>query len=1011
MNGGTRIIAFGSNGEQPEHEDTLLAGPLPQGAPQDWAADEPDSEQAAAPSPRNGWWPAALAAVAAAAWTGLFLWAREAQIAAFSPAQLTGLIADWAGPVMLIGVVWLLVMRNSRREAARFGDAAQRLSEESLRLETRLSAVNRELSLAREFIAAQSRDLEGIGRVAAERLSQNADRLQDLIRENGSRVEAIGTVSQAALENMERLRSQLPVIASSAKDVTNNIGNAGRTALSQLQDMANGFGRLNDFGQASERQVQKLRALVDETIAEFTRQADLLGTIADTRFTALAERGAEFRTQLETHEVEALAAIRTRAAAMAGELDETRQRLDGHEAESLTSLRARLAALRDEGTQVSRALRDGEERALEAWEATAAHLRSGLRERLRELVEEIGAAGLRLSGQEAEGFAALQARILALRDEGASVSQALREGESEALAGWRASAERTEAEIRARAAAMAGHFAELQQKLDAHEAESLTSLRARTAALRDEGAAISRALRDGEGRALEGWQDAVTRMEATLRTALAAIDEADAGARQAAQARIEALAGDVERLEAKLGESGRSFAADLERRRADAEAADRQALLRLAEQIAMLDGEIAERRAGHERQSAALAAQSDAILGRLDRFDQRIAEITEHGGEAEARVAESLDTLADKLLASRSALAGTDEKIGALTDASVRLLELLHASTRQTGEDLPRALEAGEQRLAQIERRAAELGAAVDATRQQGEQLAELVASSGSSLRAVLGEMEAIQARLGAGSDSHGATLEQLRTTLDDIEVQTLRLADTSRSELATAIEALSRSVQGAVSGIRENGAAAVSAVAAQLGSESAAAIDRAMRTTSAEIAGQLEQAAANASGVAREATIQLRDQLAKVNELAGNLERRVAHARQRAEEQVDNDFTRRVALLTESLNSNAIDIAKALSSDVSDTAWAAYLRGDRGIFTRRAVRLLDSGEAKAIAQIYEREEEFREHVRRFIHDFEAILRQVLSARDGHALGVTLLSSDMGKLYVALAQAIERLRD
>jgi hypothetical protein len=38
------------------------------------------------------------------------------------------------------------------------------------------------------------------------------------------------------------------------------------------------------------------------------------------------------------------------------------------------------------------------------------------------------------------------------------------------------------------------------------------------------------------------------------------------------------------------------------------------------------------------------------------------------------------------------------------------------------------------------------------------------------------------------------------------------------------------------------------------------------------------------------------------------------------------------------------------------------------------------------------------------------MLRSVLSTRDGHALAVTLLSSDMGKLYVALAQAIERLR-
>jgi len=31
-------------------------------------------------------------------------------------------------------------------------------------------------------------------------------------------------------------------------------------------------------------------------------------------------------------------------------------------------------------------------------------------------------------------------------------------------------------------------------------------------------------------------------------------------------------------------------------------------------------------------------------------------------------------------------------------------------------------------------------------------------------------------------------------------------------------------------------------------------------------------------------------------------------------------------------------------------------------------------------------------------------------ARDGSAISVTLLSSDIGKLYVALAQSIDRLR-
>ena len=71
----------------------------------------------------------------------------------------------------------------------------------------------------------------------------------------------------------------------------------------------------------------------------------------------------------------------------------------------------------------------------------------------------------------------------------------------------------------------------------------------------------------------------------------------------------------------------------------------------------------------------------------------------------------------------------------------------------------------------------------------------------------------------------------------------------------------------------------------------------------------------------------------------------------------------------------------------------------------------LDPAEAKAVMQLYADDTAFADHVSRYIHDFEAMLRQLLSTRDGHALGVTLLSSDMGKLYVALAQAIERLRN
>jgi hypothetical protein len=150
--------------------------------------------------------------------------------------------------------------------------------------------------------------------------------------------------------------------------------------------------------------------------------------------------------------------------------------------------------------------------------------------------------------------------------------------------------------------------------------------------------------------------------------------------------------------------------------------------------------------------------------------------------------------------------------------------------------------------------------------------------------------------------------------------------------------------------------------------------------------------------------------QLLVMSETAAAIEGRIAEDQAEREQQASENLTRRVTLLIESLNSTAIDINKILSNEVADSAWAAYLKGDRGVFTRRAVRLLDSGEARAIQRHYEEEADFRDQVNRYVHDFEAMLRRVLAERDGATLGVTLLSSDMGKLYVALSQGIERLR-
>jgi len=226
-------------------------------------------------------------------------------------------------------------------------------------------------------------------------------------------------------------------------------------------------------------------------------------------------------------------------------------------------------------------------------------------------------------------------------------------------------------------------------------------------------------------------------------------------------------------------------------------------------------------------------------------------------------------------------------------------------------------------------------------------------------------------------------------------------------------IEALLR-VREAATQAADRAREAISAVIPQsafaLAEASRQAVSGAISGTVEQQMGELGRVAEKAVETARKASERLTRQMLTIGETAAAVEARIEEGRKDRDGQDAENFSRRVALLIESLNSTAIDVTKILSNEVTDSAWAAYLKGDRGVFTRRAVRLLDNSEAREIVQHYEAEPEFREQVNRYIHDFESMLRRILADRDSSALGVTILSSDMGKLYVALAQAIERLR-
>jgi hypothetical protein len=873
MSGGHHIRAVGASGgdgtaQTPaDGEETLAAEELvlEESWDEDWAEE---------PAPRNfGWLVPTITLLAIAAWTGFFGWAnRAALLAGATPQQWTGWVGQWAMPVLVVLAAWMLFQRNSTAAARRYAEAASALSSESARLERRLTTVNRELSLAREFLASQGLELESLGRVASERLSEHADKLQSLVRNNSAQVEQIATVSATAMENMDKLRSDLPVIANSARDVANQIGNAGGMAEGQIERLVSGFARLNEFGAASERQVTALGEKVDATLAAFEAQAAQMEEITATRFAALREKSEEFRSELDSREVDGLAALRRRAEQLAEELGSTRGALDEQEEQALKSMRARLTGLRNESETIARAIRDGEEEAKQLWIVQV----DGMKQRLHDAVEQIRSL-------DDQALASAGKKLQALRDEAMQV-------------------------------------------------------------------------------------------------------------------------------DAKLAERNALFQSQLDERRSGFEASEVEALAALKGRLATLDSEIEARRANQAEQALALQTSTEAVTAKVDELTRQIEGLLGESRTAQESLLETTLAMAKDLASSRADMTATQSVVAEMTEACVRLLELIQASVQHSKNDLPTAIGVAEARLE----------AARQSTEALGTMLSESVARSESISNYVLAANdggEALQARTGelqewlkALSTGYSTEIASLREALAALEEDGQRISETSQESLRGAIAVLEGKVREALALAGDESSGTIEKIAQGIGARAAETIDRAVRENSDHAIAELDEAATRSASAAREAAIQLRDQLALVNELAGNLENRVARARERAQEQVDNDFARRVALITEALNSNAIDIAKSLSTDVTDTAWASYLRGDRGIFTRRAVSLISNTEAREIAELYDADMDFRDHVSRYIHDFEAMLRTMLSTRDGNAIGVTLLSSDMGKLYVALAQAIERLR-
>lgn len=432
---------------------------------------------------------------------------------------------------------------------------------------------------------------------------------------------------------------------------------------------------------------------------------------------------------------------------------------------------------------------------------------------------------------------------------------------------------------------------------------------------------------------------------------------------------------------------------------------------------AQMDAKLAAARDAGDAMGAQLSAHADASDALAARLTAHVAEVEKQLEAVNVSIETSTGNISRSIDDTKAQLGAFMDKVqrgngsaGQLITHAESLLLALDAVTRELDETLPHALDrisshgkTTQSALAEIRPmlEASELVAqstvshvnAVQATLKSNEdQMASHAAKQQAlvdRLNASLAEAEAALAKLRDGADAFSeqggarmvATLAEVRAT-----------ADAAANEARLTLEKL-------VDGARET----MKATASE-------AIDAAFQT---EIMAQLEAiqtASERAVAAANSAADRLMHQLTAIMDTSASVEQRVSEAEQAIAASDRDTLSKQAGVLTEALKSTAIDVTKILSSEVSDTAWDAYLKGDRGVFARRAVKLVENSEVKDILRLYQNDDGFHAAVNQFIHDFEAMLRLLIGARDGSAISVTLLSSDIGKLYVALAQSIDRLR-
>jgi len=419
--------------------------------------------------------------------------------------------------------------------------------------------------------------------------------------------------------------------------------------------------------------------------------------------------------------------------------------------------------------------------------------------------------------------------------------------------------------------------------------------------------------------------------------------------------------------------------------------------------LAQLSDSVAEQ----ERASQRMIAEIDRGLSMID---ERFSELATNGDERANHFLNSL-TRARNELDALAAQAGTqDGAIGSLAERTAALRESIDRLATEVRDEVSSALGEAQGRADRLIDTTGAMKPEIGWVRDAAIEAGSRMDSIGENIAGQQDRLAALLAAVDGGVTASEEQLSALSTALAQAQAEASNLSAETAPALVAALVQVKEAAAHAAERARQAIEATIPESAAKLSHASREALEKVIRESIEDRLREVENVAARAVDSARAASDRLSQQMLNIGQSAAALEQHINRTGQEQRERDSEAFARRVSLLIDSMHSAAIDVGKILSDEIDDKAWGAYLKGNRGVFTRRAVRLIGGSESRALTAHYEADAEFQRSVNSYVHDFEAMLRRVLAERDGGMIAVTLMSSDMGKLYAALAQAIDKRR-